>query len=253
MVLFSVAVPELEMPPPSAAESLARVELMTVSVPELKMPPPSAAESLARVELMTVSVPELKMPPPSAAESLARVELMTVAVPKLKMPPPSASSPPVMVRPLIAAVVPASTSNTRLALLPLTLIWAAPGPYDRHVVGDLQHAAGQHDRPAQAEGEVDRVQAGIGVGVEDRLPQRAGTAVAGVRHHEGPDDGDLTDPTRRSTGAAGGPSGYVDVGQAPGEATRPGHDADATAATTAAITGPLPTTAGATFGAQRYS
>ena len=112
-----------------------------------------------------------------------------------------------------------------------------PGADDRHVVGDLQLAAGQHDRPAQAGGEVDRVQAGIGVGVEDRLPQRAEAAVVGIRDEEGADDGDLTGAARSGINSvASGPLGYVNAGQAPGEAARPSYDADAAAAATATTT-----------------
>src|SRR5262249_36538223 len=45
------------------------------------------------------------------------------------------------------------------------------GAADRQGVRDVQLAAGQADGAAQAGGEVDHVGPGVGVGVEDRLPQ----------------------------------------------------------------------------------
>ena len=56
---------------------------------------------------------------------------------------------------------------------------------DGQVVRDAQLAAGQRDRAvASRGGEVDQVGAGQGVGVEDRLPQRAGAAVGEVLDRE---------------------------------------------------------------------
>ena len=93
--------------------------------------------------------------------------------------------------------------------------------------------------------------AGLLVGVQDRLAERAGAAIVGVHDDEG--DVDLTGAALSGISgisAAGRPPGYVDAGQASGEAARPGQDSHATTATATAITGPLPTTAGATFSAQ---
>ena len=94
IVLFSVAVPELWMLPPSAAAELPdRVQLVSVTVapPILSMPPPlSWAELSDRVQLVNVNVPpsSLSMPPPSLPllrEPCVllpdRVQLVSVAVP----------------------------------------------------------------------------------------------------------------------------------------------------------------------------
>src|SRR5262249_8588959 len=51
-------------------------------------------------------------------------------------------------------------------------------------VGDAQLAGSQADRAAQVRGEGDVVGPEVGVGVEDRLPQRAVPAVVEVGHQE---------------------------------------------------------------------
>src|SRR5262245_27978455 len=56
---------------------------------------------------------------------------------------------------------------------------------DPQVVGDAQLAAGQGDGALQAAGESAHVGPGVAVGVEDRLPQRAGAAVGEVQDREG--------------------------------------------------------------------
>src|SRR5262249_35407986 len=56
---------------------------------------------------------------------------------------------------------------------------------ESQVVADAELAAGQSDGPAQVGGDADHVGAGIGVGVEHRLPQRAGAAVGEVQDREG--------------------------------------------------------------------
>src|SRR5512135_1487518 len=98
------------------------------------MPPPMEAELLVKEQLLIVAVPALKRPPPLREKLLVKEQPLTVAVPALKRPPPTEATaavvpvlPPVIVRPLNDAAT-ASTSNTRLAWLPLTLSTPAPGP-----------------------------------------------------------------------------------------------------------------------------
>src|SRR5262249_54094667 len=62
-------------------------------------------------------------------------------------------------------------------------------PVDGQVVGDSELAAGQGDGPAQSRGELDTIVLGLGVGVEDRLPQRAGAVVGEVLDQERAGDG----------------------------------------------------------------
>src|SRR5262245_3215927 len=57
------------------------------------------------------------------------------------------------------------------------------GAEDLQVVGDIQLATGG-DRAVRLAGEEDPVGAGLGVGVEDRLPQRSGAAVREVLDQE---------------------------------------------------------------------
>ena len=68
-------------------------------------------------------------------------------LPSFKMPPPcSRAYPWVTVRPLMVTFRPAAISKTRLALLPLTVSWLAPGPSMVTLIGDEQFTAGQRDR-----------------------------------------------------------------------------------------------------------
>src|SRR5262249_30994184 len=79
-------VPWLATSPPEVL--LATMQLFNSIVPPLSMPPPSYAELLENVLLVTVSVPSLAMPPPSEGAKLPlTVLLVTVSVPLLKMPP----------------------------------------------------------------------------------------------------------------------------------------------------------------------
>src|SRR5262245_39474890 len=70
-------------------------------------------------------------------------EFAIVRAPALKMPPPSVAEPPVMVRPLMPADAPGVMRKTWKALLPLTEITLAPGPWIV-VVPDVSVS----DRPA---------------------------------------------------------------------------------------------------------
>src|SRR5262249_31471397 len=76
------------------------------------------------------------MPPPKALPPLATpwatLALSTtfdnVRLPALRMPAPSVARPAVIVRPARVTVVPELMAKTRLAALPLTASWLAPGP-----------------------------------------------------------------------------------------------------------------------------
>src|SRR5918997_5807110 len=137
IVFLSETVPPLlDRLPPMLALLPERVELLTVSVPPwLNMPPPAILALLPeRVELLTVAVPDAAFhipPPPPAAISVKallpeRVELFTVSVPLLNMPPPKLILPLATVRLFRVSFAPLRTSNTRTALLPLTVILALP-------------------------------------------------------------------------------------------------------------------------------
>src|SRR5262249_23927090 len=63
------------------------------------------------------------------------------------------------------------------------------GPVDGQVVGDVQLAAGRGDGPAGSGGEFEAMVLGMSVGVEDRLPQRAGAVVGEVLDQERAGDG----------------------------------------------------------------
>ena len=83
------------------------------------------------------------------------------------------------------------------------------GALDGQVVGDAQLDAAQGDRPLQPVGEADLVRAGQGVGVEDRLAQRAVAAVGQVQDREGAGDRAVLqglDRQRRTPRAGGGPA-----------------------------------------------
>src|SRR5918995_6060856 len=135
IVFLSETVPAfIPRPPPDWVALLPeRVELLTVIVPPwLYMPPPLVSVVLPeRVELLTVSVPDAAFhmpPPPMLALLPERVELFTVSVPLLNMPAPALkfNLPLATVMLVRVSFAPLSTSNTRTALLPLTVILALP-------------------------------------------------------------------------------------------------------------------------------
>ncbi len=66
---------------PSGAMLPATMLPVTVAVPQLQMPPPALAELPEIVLPVTVAVPELEMPPPLLAELPERVLPVMVAVP----------------------------------------------------------------------------------------------------------------------------------------------------------------------------
>src|SRR5438552_1517157 len=59
------------------------------------------------------------------------------------------------------------------------------GTIDGQVVRDVQLTAGEGDGALHFGGEVDRIRAGVGISIQDRLPQRAGAAVGEVQDREG--------------------------------------------------------------------
>src|ERR671910_1854781 len=136
IVFLSETVPAfIPRPPPDWVALLPeRVELLTVIVPPwLYMPPPKLSVVLPeRVELLTVIVPDAAFhmpPPPMLALLPERVELFTVSVPLLNMPAPALkfNLPLATVMLFRVSFAPLSTtSNTRTALLPLTVILALP-------------------------------------------------------------------------------------------------------------------------------
>ena len=79
---------------------------------------------LMRVRLVPVAV--VAIAPPSVAATLpVNNELTTVSAPSLMTPPPlPLVLPPLIVRPMMAAVLPELILKTRLALLPLTVIFS---------------------------------------------------------------------------------------------------------------------------------
>ena len=90
VLLLSVSVPLLKMPPPANPPVLAEMVLLfSVSAPSFKMPPPNEFAELAEtVLLLSVSVPLLKIPPPPIAVLPEMVLLFSVSAPSLEMPPP---------------------------------------------------------------------------------------------------------------------------------------------------------------------
>ena len=85
-------------------------------------PPPirgRVVSNTAIVQRRSPCVPS--MPPPTLAVLPVTMLSLTVSAERQRMPPPLAAAalPPVIVRPLMLAVTPESTWNTREALLPL--------------------------------------------------------------------------------------------------------------------------------------
>src|ERR687897_979688 len=112
---------------------LATIVFLSETVPAfIPRPPPDWVALLPeRVELLTVSVPDAAFhmpPPPMLALLPERVELFTVSVPLLNMPAPALkfNLPLATVMLVRVSFAPLSTSNTRTALLPLTVILALP-------------------------------------------------------------------------------------------------------------------------------
>src|SRR5664280_3593143 len=94
------------------------------------MPPPPLAVFPKKVVLNAVRFrAEWAIPPPASALFDEMLQLFIVRSPLLRMPPPEAplACPFAIVRPEMDEVT-LSNSNTRLALFPLTVKFAAPGP-----------------------------------------------------------------------------------------------------------------------------
>src|SRR5262249_2562713 len=95
------------------------------------------------------------------------------------------------------------------------------------VVGDGQFTAGQGDAALQARGKDDLVGAVVGVGVEDGLPQRAGTAVGEGAHRVGVEQGPVLKEIKAGPEAPppGGPAGRLAAGtDAQPRTERTSHD-----------------------------
>src|SRR5436190_24050588 len=139
VTLVMVRVPPLfsiPAPPPLAELLPITVEFdtdPTALTPFCSMPPPPFLPLLPlTTELVTVRLPLLKTPPPNESVLLAfTVTLVKVSVPLLSTPPPllaPVTLPPVMVRLLIATVLPLLILKTRVALLPLITIGSVFAP-----------------------------------------------------------------------------------------------------------------------------
>ena len=77
VLLLTISVPVLEIPPPLSREELPEIVLLLmVSVPSLSIPPPVLS---VMVLLMTLSTPLLAMPPPKTAKLPERLLSMTVS------------------------------------------------------------------------------------------------------------------------------------------------------------------------------
>src|SRR5262245_54480103 len=124
----TVALPELKNPPPVCPRLFESVLPVSVTLPELQIAPPNWAEFDENVLPETVTFPELNSPPPLPPELDVMRSFWRVSVPALLIPAPELALPPVIVRPLIAAVTPKSTTKTPLVLLPLMATCPAPGP-----------------------------------------------------------------------------------------------------------------------------
>lgn len=72
----------------------------------------------------------------------------------------------------------------RVALLRRTLRGARAGAKNVEVFTEVGQGGGQVHRARQAWGEIDRIPAGVDVGAEDGLAQRAGAGVVEVGHRE---------------------------------------------------------------------
>ena len=195
-------------------------------VPPTVFPDPRSIVTPVRMPRATVPEGSVPMKLPSIA-LLSDTILIAPFTKRLITSPRTVLPPTVMTRPSTDAQprLPAQLDQQHRVVADGQRVGAGPRlgvAVDDHRVGDRRQGRGRADRlhARAGDGEVDRVGAGIGVGVEDRLAQRAGPAVVGVRDDERADHGDLTEAARSGTGAAGGPPGYVDAGQAPGEAAR---------------------------------
>ena len=126
--------------------------LVTVSVPALSIPPP---EPVAVLELnvlpTTVSVPVISFStaPPDAPALPVTAKLVSVSVPALSMPPPfKTASPSVIVRSEIEAVVPGATEKTWIAAWPLI---------ESARAGAVDHLRTNRFTQGQRAGQVDRL------------------------------------------------------------------------------------------------
>ena len=143
VVLDTLAVPKLSMPPPRFAELFESVELEMLRIPEVKIAPPplvplGKAELFESVELEMLRVPELAIPPPEVETAVVElpeiVELLTVRVPELLKPPPlpevfaPETVTPEMVRLPPVSMLKILKSRPALPLLPLMLSEEAPRP-----------------------------------------------------------------------------------------------------------------------------
>lgn len=133
VLLVTVSVPELKMPPLTLFVVLAeKVLLVMLSVPELFMPPPLPVAKLPETVLLKMlSVPELKMPAPPvhAAQELSEtVLLVMVSTPALLMPPPPlpALLPFAIVKWLRVSAALLLTNITWTALFPLIVTPCPP-------------------------------------------------------------------------------------------------------------------------------
>src|SRR5262245_3570867 len=113
--------------------------------PKKEVPPPPVTWLPLKVQETTVAVPSLSRPPPKTSMLLLlavavlffRASRLRVSVEptSLRMPPPpnmafssAVTLPLAMVRPAMVTFALLLMSKIRLALLPLTVIWLAPGP-----------------------------------------------------------------------------------------------------------------------------
>src|SRR5262249_11463826 len=139
-------------------------------------------------QIYTLSLHDaLPISSPPRARLADRVQWATVRVPALAIPPPSAARPWLIVRPSRTAATPVPSSKTRLASVPLTATSSAPGP--SMVKGSVMLSGTPPRAIVPCSPSAKRTSSGPGVGVEDRLAQRAVAAAGQVQDREGAGDG----------------------------------------------------------------